>query len=273
MSCLENNMTALKTQFPQLIRILEETDVGQYELFPTKSGDLTIRAEGVFIHSRHYPEKEAEKLIDREIDDSTNFCFFYGFGLGYHIEAFHRKYPDTLFAVIEPDKKLFLQALSCRDFSALFQSGMMNLLLGTEPDAVTVLLDQIKTTRIQSCLLRPLYLSNKEYYDQLDKKVRDYIAKKEINANTHHRFNRLWISNISRNAPLLSRAAGIYNLYGRFTGKAALLVAAGPGLNGILPVLEQLREHLLIVCVDTALKACLAVGVEPDFTVLTDPQY
>ena len=273
MNYYESNLKALNQRFPGIIPSVEKSEASENKLVSARNGSLTIMKDGVYLHSRHYPEREAEKLIDREIDDSTAFCLFYGFGLGYHIEAFQKKYPETLFAVIEPDTALFRQALSCRDYTELFHSDSWNLLLGSEAEAVTVLLDRIKTDKIQSFLLRPLYLSNREYYDKLDKIVRDYISRREINANTHQRFSRLWISNISRNAFLLSRAAGVYNLKDIFGGKPALLIAAGPGLDRVLPLLPLLRERLLLVCVDTALRACLNTGIEPDFTVLTDPQY
>ena len=149
----------------------------------------------------------------------------------------------------------------------------MNVLLGSDPSAVPVFLNEVKTTRIQTCLIRSIYQTDKEAFDRLEKAVKEYITKREINTNTHNRFNRLWISNISRNVPMLGKAPGINHLKGRFSGYPGILLAAGPGLTRIIPYLEELRKRMLLVCVDTALKPCLEAGVEPDFTVLTDPQY
>ncbi|OQY34292.1 MAG: hypothetical protein B6241_05340 [Spirochaetaceae bacterium 4572_59] len=280
MTLYQKNTDALKFLFPGILKTLEESlsreslaSEEEYEFSPSKSGDVTLRIKGVFIHSRHYPQREAEKLIEREINEDSEYCLFYGFGLGYHIEAFHRRYPETLFAIIEPDTALFRQALKQRDFTSLIKSGKFNILLGSEVDGVTILLNTIKTSRIQTCMLRPVYLNNRGYYDKLDKTVRDFLTKREINTNTHRRFSRLWISNISKNVHLLGEAPAVQNIRNKFAGKPALLIAAGPGLTEILPHLAALREKLLLVCVDTALRCCLERGVEPDFTVLTDPQY
>ena len=273
MSFYETNISLIEKNYPGLIQILENTETGKYEQLEARNGSPTIRKEGIFLHSGHNPDKEAEKLISREILAETQFCLFYGFGLGYHIEAFQKTYPEKPFGVIEPDPTLFKQALNTRDFSPLLRNRRMSLLIGTEPESATVLLNSIKTSKIQTCLLRSIYQTDKEYYDRLDRIVRDYIAKREINTNTHNRFNRLWISNICRNAPLLSRAPGISRLKEMFSDKPALLIAAGPSLDRLLPYLPALKKRLLLVCVDTALKACLKSGVEPDFTVMTDPQY
>ena len=50
-------------------------------------------------------------------------------------------------------------------------------------------------------------------------------------------------------------------------------MAAGPSLQDILPHLKEIKNKAIIVCVDTALRFCIKYNVEPDFIVLTDPQY
>ena len=273
MSMLASNLTVLEEAFPGLKDKLSCVPADCYELQEARNGSPTIKKGGILLHSGHNPEKEAEKLINREIDSTTCYCLFLGFGLGYQIEAFHSRFPEIPFGIIEPDPALFKQALSCRDFSTLFHSGKMNILLGKDPGAVPVFLKEVKTTKIQTCLIRSIYQTDQDSFDQLNKAVKDYIAKREINTNTHNRFNRLWISNITRNTPMLNKAPGIYHLTDRFPRTPALLLAAGPGLTGITPYLKELRKRMLLICVDTALKSCLNEGVEPDFTVLTDPQY
>lgn len=52
-----------------------------------------------------------------------------------------------------------------------------------------------------------------------------------------------------------------------------MVLAAGPSLEPVLPELSEIKRRAVIVCVDTALRQCLRAGVEPDFIILTDPQY
>ncbi len=273
MNLLKLNLEEIKNRFPGLENLILNAPEGTCVIEEARNGSLTMRKDGILLHSGFHPEKEAEKLISREILESTRYCLFFGFGLGYHIEAFHRKFPQIPFGIIEPDPGLFKQALSCRDFTCLIRSGKMNLMLGSDPSLIHLLLGNVKTLKIQTCLLRSIYQTSQEIYDALERAARDYIAKREINTNTHNRFNRLWISNITRNSPLLAKAPGIFHLKDRFSNVPALLLAAGPGLDSITGNLAELRKKMLLVCVDTALKALLTKGIEPDFTVLTDPQY
>jgi hypothetical protein len=69
------------------------------------------------------------------------------------------------------------------------------------------------------------------------------------------------------------RCPGVSSLHGIFEGIPALVVAGGPSLDGIAPLLAELRERMLVVSVNTPLRACRERGVEPDFTTVVDPQY
>jgi hypothetical protein len=51
------------------------------------------------------------------------------------------------------------------------------------------------------------------------------------------------------------------------------LAAAGPSLDWIGPLLEEIARRCLVVAVDTSLRFLLDAGVDPDFTLVVDPQY
>jgi hypothetical protein len=91
--------------------------------------------------------------------------------------------------------------------------------------------------------------------------------------NTLNRFGRLWVRNLCRNMGEFLRCPGVASLHGIFDGLPALVIAGGPTLDEIAPLLVQLRERMLVVFVNTPLRACRDRGVEPDFTTVVDPQY
>ena len=52
-----------------------------------------------------------------------------------------------------------------------------------------------------------------------------------------------------------------------------VLVAAGPGMEDKLPLLKELQDRAVIICVHRALPVLLAAGVTPHFTVINDTSY
>jgi len=269
----QRNRKILVERFPGISRKLDQDLPSHAEMVLTSDGQVSMRCGGTWIHSSRAPLQEAEKLIERSIPPGSPFCLFYGFGLAYHLETFIRKHPGTPFAVVEPDIALFNFALSLRDYSQIFLNPAFSLALDASPDAMPALLEGQPYKDIQVFMLRPVVMMHKEYFQSCDKVVHEYLARKEINANTLNKFSRLWVSNICRNLPLMAQYPGVWSLKNKFNNIPALLLAAGPTLLETLPYLHELHERMLIVCVDTALKACLGAGIEPDFLILTDPQY
>jgi hypothetical protein len=93
-----------------------------------------------------------------------------------------------------------------------------------------------------------------------------------VNAATLKKFGHRWVRNLAKNLDSIGTFPRIrpLRLRRRFP---ALLLAAGPTLDEILPMLPLLARRCVVVAVDTALRAALSAGVEPDFVVVVDPQY
>jgi len=269
------NLQALRSildaeSFTELARA---APAGRLELLPTRSGLPTARYEGSLIYSAREPYREASRLIEREIDAGARTCVFYHFGLGYHPEAFLARYPGRIAVVVEPDVALFLEALASRDLAELLAAGRLHLVLGANPDILPILLDSLHASHLSVVRLRGLAAKDRDYFDRLDVILQSYLSRREINRNTLARFGRLWVRNLFRNLEIVATARGTQEIHGIFEGVPALLLAAGPSLDEVLPHLSSLAERALVIAVDTSLRAALKVGVVPDFVVVVDPQY
>ena len=275
MNYLANNLNLLKKRFPYLYKNLKDitTENDRFPIELSKNGSPTIQVEGIYVHSRFNPYVEAEKFIKSEISNKAGLIIFAGFGLAYHIESFLQTYNNINIIIIEPDISFFATALSARDYSHIIESDRVNFLITPDPESCGILLEKYPEKTVQLIKLRSVYNKDKEFYIKLDRYVQNYISRKEININTLKRFGKLWVRNLAANAGLLSEAPGINRIYGIFDKVPALLIAAGPSLDHVKPYLKELQKKFLIVSVDTSLRACLEEGVEPDFTVVVDPQY
>ncbi|MBI9096950.1 MAG: motility associated factor glycosyltransferase family protein [Spirochaetaceae bacterium] len=275
MNFLEDNLKSLNRRFPLLYESLKtHTDsLPDYPVELSREGSPTIQINGSYIHSKFDPRREALRFVENEISPKAGLVVFAGMGLGYHIEEFLDSDDTRNILVIEPDQDFFLFSLSLRDLRKTILSDRLQFLIGCPPEDCSMILEQHPGKTIQLVKLRSVYAKDQDFYDNLDTFIRNYVSRKEINLSTLQRFGKLWVRNLSINAEQLHLSPGIYTLQGSFSDYPALLIAAGPSLDNLKPHLKELKKRFLLVSVDTSLRACLEKGVEPDFTVVVDPQY
>lgn len=79
-----------------------------------------------------------------------------------------------------------------------------------------------------------------------------------------------WQQNTILNLPEISQNPTIASLKDLYHGEDAFVIAAGPSLKESLETIKSLEEKVFIICVGTALKPCLAAGIEPDVVIVID---
>ena len=265
-------MKTFQNRFPGLSKKLQAKPDEKVIFVKTRSGHPTCEYRGKILHSRFDPVREAEHLIDQEGNEEISLCIFFGFGLGYHVEAFIERYPQTKTLVIEPSSAFLLKCMSARPMERLFTRPTLRFSIDTQPESLPALLDNLPLLNIKIIKPRALYLKDESYYKKLDGVLQSYIARRNLNVNTLNRFGRLWVRNLIKNMGLMA-SPGVNHLEDMFSGIPSLVLASGPSLDRTLPLLPKLKRRLLIITVDTSLKVCLERGVEPDFIVVVDPQY
>ena len=239
----------------------------------TRSGEISGVWKGVTLHSRIDPRREAERAVQEALPREAEGIVVFGFGLGYHVEAILSLFPRAKVWVVEPDPLLFQFARELRDCGALVSHHRVRIFLGTDGSVVDHLLHSIEETPFTIYRFRPSVELHGEFYRDLERRLQRVLSRRQVNLHTLARFGKLWVRNLSRNMNLLSRYGGIEALKGKFSSIPALVIAAGPSLDEILPHLPTLREKFLMIAVDTSYRACLGSQAEPDFLVVMDPQY
>jgi hypothetical protein len=237
------------------------------------SGQPTATLDGLRLHSRYDPVREADLQVSREIPDNASALIVIGFGLGYGAEAARRRFPRLPLLVVEPDAALFAAALAARPLAGLLADPGLRLHVGAPAEALPPLLETLPLARPGVLRLRPAVVRHPAPYRAAEEVLQSWMLRKDINVNTLKRFGRLWVRHLVRNLPRFLSCPGVARLEGMFEGIPALVVAGGPSLDGVAPHLPALAERMLVVCVNTALGPCLAAGVAPDFAVVVDPQY
>ena len=298
-SIWNNNISAFSKRFPGLaeaykdiINLPKETLTKIWSVTQAKNGSYTASEENLRLHSTYNPDREAEQGVNGIISSKKNTIVFMGFGLGYHVCKLAeklwelKKIKDTKVVVIEPDPVHFFAALCFIDWTKVFDIEKLVLAIGCPIDSIMSLLENQNQIVLGEegvsdafFFTLPAFTNHAQnYFDTVKILIERNKSKNDINAATYEKFGKLWARNSIKNINALSvhRTLAQFReaLINRdFSDKPFLLIAAGPSLENILPYVKELQKKAVLVCVETALHSLLRAGVQPDFILLTDPQF
>ena len=307
------NISLLQQRFPQLYAMMEAelqaalpvdaTSAAGSIAFPcgwtlkqAKTKAWTGEAAGgQALHSRYDPQKEGQRLAQsllQEMEASKKLVpVFMGFGLGYGVVALAQemlaaqvvagmqpkavagKNPVAGLVLVEPDVACFAAALWSLDFESVFALEKCALLVGASHQSVLGVLESFGLEHCHLIWNKAHTSHNQQYFDGMHTLIQRNLDKDAINNRTLAKFGQLWLRNSCRNLEALATCDGVKRYENVGWNLDACVVGAGPSLDEILPHLKEIKERCLLIAVDTALRACLRAGVEPDFVVLADPQY
>lgn len=275
-SLYHKNLELFKNRFPQIsidskfldINYLAENSKLVVEA--SKDGNITAKDGSIYLHSKYNPIREAETLL-KDVNSQTESVVFFSSGLGYAPILCAEKFPDAGIILIEPDSTRLLESFALLNWAPLLKNPKLIIAPECPPETAASLCFTFSNN--------PLFIKNKtwenlntQYFTSLDLVIESRKQKDDINTNTLEKFSKLWANNCFRNLDQYKKCSGIIPLKNK-TDLPFVILAAGPSLQNVLPYLKQIKNKSIIVCVETALHACLRAGVEPDFTVLVDPQY
>src|SRR5699024_3491651 len=106
----------------------------QFEILDSRADSKTIRYQSnddkaLMIHSMYDPIREAERIIashQEKITEETH-VFFYGVGIGYHIEKFVELYPNNSYSLYEPIPEVLFEMSVNRNLKNIVNKNLRNL--------------------------------------------------------------------------------------------------------------------------------------------------
>jgi hypothetical protein len=226
-------------------------------------------------HSRRDPAAEAARWLAAELGEGSlpDPVFVVRPGLGYAIDAILARTPTARVVAIEPDPALARALLERRAWTNELREGRLVLLCGPaypgvdalwkivgDPDAEPVLLVHPVLARLQPERTHAaISVARRIAFD----------ARANLAARRH--FAGRYLLNTIENLPVLARTSDVARLAGAGEGTPAVIVGAGPSLDRTYDALAAVRDRVLLVAADTALRPLLSAGIEPDAAVAVDP--
>ncbi len=277
MDLFEKNLHALNRFPEEQEKITSCAADPAIEPVRTRTGEtvpqVTAGNRKVFVHSRFDPVTEAARFTGEALKEGHDLYIVFGFGFGFHVEALLKQIQDSSgVLVIEKSPAMVRAAAENRDLSCIFSDERFVLMTDPGEEKISQVLSGRASARVSFITHRGSFQLEGDYYSAMLSVCRACLSAKEVNIATLAKFEKIWSGNIARNIEAVISLPGVSSLYGKFSGMAAVIVAAGPSLAESLDFIRSVKDRALIIAVDTALGILLRAGIEPHFCVAVDPQ-
>ncbi len=234
-------------------------------LSTSKSGHQIISINGVSLHSRYNPKKEASRFVETALSHKApGIIILLGASLGYLAEAIKKQFPQTLLICIYYATTLFNKS---------FYKGDLNWHPELEPNVLDFFYKHIAELDLEGLEYiewPPSSLVYKESSQITHTSLQQVLRELSGSLITTVGAGKLWLKNTFFNFLCLDNIVG---------GKPCadnlplVIIASGPSLEQSYPILKKYRHKLVLWALPSALKFCRAHELVPDVVIVTDPGY
>lgn len=275
------NLQLFQQVSPKMVDYLKNKTAGvEIASVNTRAGvpTLTYRQGNrhVHLHSAYDPVAEAHYWAEQAGQGDWQIGVIFGVGLGYHIEALQKLYPDRSLVVIEPTPDVLNATIQLRDLRSLIRHPNFSMVASSDTTAAALSLfwDHLRSGVIKggvAFLTWPPYRRLwADFWQQVQQKVGELTRQSSVNFSTYQVFAMQWIENFFTNLRASATDPSAKSLFSQFKGKPAILVSAGPSLEKNIHLLAEAKEKALVVAAGSAIGPLLAHGIKPHMVVSFD---
>lgn len=240
------------------------------EIVETRENNFTICVEKIYLHSRYYPFKEAERFIaeNERIYKGKKHVLVYGVALGYHI--------IKLLEVLDDDCKLYVFDCDSEITKKCYEVGLLKgiesdnrveVFLGYSKKILDKLQEKMKLVE-DIIIYKPSIKCLPESYEDIKSLFRAYeLAKIGI-----QRFGKIAKENYEYNTNVESYSMMEFYKSHSFKDKPIVVAAGGPSLENVLETLKSFRDKFYVFAIGQTLNILIKNGINPDAIVIIDPQ-
>lgn len=247
----------------------------KYNLEYNRVSDVSLTIESanvgkINICSFGNPWQEA-MLYAEGIDDKTEKCIVFGFGLGYHIQEMTKMYPDMEICVIENDIRQLSAAVCYRNILDIIDNEKVHLIYCKNTlDYAKAIKDNINYEASVAIECRMWMPSIKAIEDE---ELRKLLERYKVTFFSMNYFKDMLEENFRQNQLLNDEC--VTSVRHLFEGKDVILIAAGPSFDLEVENLKEilkskLRNEICVLCVGKMCRRLIKENIIPDFIIMTD---
>lgn len=239
------------------------------EFVRARDGGWSIQLDGVGLTSSYAPLTQAQQLIAQQNLEGGTLITVLGAGAGViPVEIYKAtREANARIMVVEPHPGILRQCLLHNE--ELSQCDPERLKFFTNLEALKLYAYQFIDRKDTQLFVCPPHYARSFPNTQraILTTLQEAVSMANINRRTALVRTRQWVHNLLENSAQTTRYPSLFNLRGAFEGVPAVLLAAGPSLDKNLALLAPVQDKVLVICVNTSLKAALAAGIKPDLVM------
>ncbi len=238
---------------------------------------LVASVEGRALASKRRPREEARRFAAELDPAEVGAAVVTGFGCGHHVQAVCEKMGrGGVVLCFEPDVGLLRAVLERIDCTRWIEAG--NIAVLTDPDDSSAISASLKGVESVVALgIKVLHHQPSQprlgaQSQRFCESLAGVVQALKTTLVTTLMQTETTLRNLLGNADWYASCPGAGELEGCAAGRPAVVVSAGPSLARNLDVLGRpgVRDRVVIIAVQTALKPMLKAGIRPHFVVAVD---
>lgn len=253
---------------------------------PPTPSDVRVAAESLDIQlpdGRWHPVHPAKGPLDDAHDwlqttlgaaagMAPTLCVI-GAGAGWIVDAIAARSDDARVLVLEPEPAFVPLMLERRDYRPLIDAGRLMILAGPDFEGGAGAWRLFgRCIGDPALLIHPaIAVARRPATVAAARLVQRALGDARSNEQARRRFAAPYLLQTLANLPSVSAESDAAALFGLCPRRPVVVAGAGPSLNRNLEELRPLRDRVVLVAADTALRPCLAAGLTPDLVVAVDP--
>ncbi len=233
------------------------------DFFRSRKGSPAASFNGVLIHSRYDPVREAERFLAEHLLPETNgSVIIFGAGLGYIASALKRKSPGRKIISVNYHYELYKRSPPT-DAPAWHPESKSSIL-----GFFSACLDEDDAQDLTVLEWPPCIKLFPELHHAGLSALKTILERLNGNIVTTSYFGRKWLRNSIRNFILLDKYVVPVK-----TQLPVIIAASGPTLEESISLIKKFRSSVMLVSVPSALRFLLRNNCRPDTVICTDPGY
>lgn len=282
MGIYEHNIKLLQALHPYLYKRLTRRKTPRFVLESREGSKvpvITVRDERgrFYLHSPYYPEEEANKIINSVPIQEISSLWIMGLGMGHHLlELLNRRDRSFFTVVVESDPELFDVFLHTNAATHALQWPYFKFSTGTEEE-IEQDIEDILHTHVNFKMGKVHFLNPPSFerydgqtYRKLIKKVIEFTKYRYYNLGNSVEDTLDGLRNSFLSLDVLSGSPGILDLQGKYRGRPAIIVSAGPSLDKNIDLLAEAKGKALIISTDTTFPVLLKKGIIPELVTTVE---